>query len=89
MVSPSCEDLLYSIRCQNCTGRPVYVGPLWRDGNGKTVDVSCEHCGDPVDRGTLAEYAEVAADVAEVLEADSVPMDAPVECIKCVQIMPL
>ena len=74
------EKLLYSIRCQGCSGRPVYVGHgRTREGLSPT---ECSECGQVPSEETLQQYLEALREVNEILEEDEVPIDAPAHCLK-------
>ncbi len=76
------EDLLYSIRCQECTGRPVYVGPPG-DDDLYEMTMACESCGLSPTAETMEEYKKVYAEVWRTLEGEhEVPVDAPEYCIR-------
>ncbi len=77
--SEETEKLLYSLRCQNCTGRPVYVGT-----NSDLDPEECSSCGQIPDQETLEKYGRIFQKVYDLLEVDEEekPMDTASYCLR-------
>ena len=71
------KDKLYlnSIRCQNCSGRPVQV-------MGCDKPAFCTFCNSNVAQNTLKEYFEVKNAVEKVLVMEQIPVDAAPQCME-------
>ena len=68
-------DYLNSIRCQQCSGRPVKIC--------KDEDpLICSFCKGIVDTVTVKEYFEVKEAVQKVLHMEQIPADAAPQCME-------
>ena len=66
---------LSSIRCQNCSGRPVQV-------QGYDHPATCTFCNKTVDKNTLKEYFDVKSAVEKVLVMEQIPADSAPQCME-------
>ena len=62
------KDYLSSVRCQQCSGRPVSM----KQENQPV----CSSCGEMVDQETISEYHEVKEAVEKVINMERIPADA-------------
>jgi hypothetical protein len=69
------RDYFWSLRCPNCTGRPVKCTPSQKEA-------LCKFCHNKVDTKCIDEYKEVIIAVKQMIDADTIPLDAPQECLQ-------
>jgi hypothetical protein len=69
------RDYFWSLRCPNCTGRPVKCTP-------SQPDAFCKFCHSKVDSKFVDEYKEVILAVKQMIDAEKIPLDAPQECLE-------
>jgi len=69
------RDFLWSLRCPNCTGRPVKC-------TRNQLSAVCSYCQEDVDKNVIDEYQEILVAVDKMLAVETIPCDAPMECLE-------
>ncbi|XP_059099232.1 uncharacterized protein LOC131893268 [Tigriopus californicus] len=76
---PKSEALLYCMRCQHCSGRPVYIGPpepdlsmasISNNNNNNHCPNICQNCEQPPSMEHLKKYYQIYEKVDHALERD-------------------
>ena len=70
------EDMMYSIRCQNCSqGFPIILGPTMENIG------HCKKCYQKPSKEVLEKYQSIKIEVEEYLEKGQLPFGIPQKCV--------